>query len=243
MQRLKLLGLALIAVFALGAAVASVASAESAGIKLLPDTGEAAGSTFSVKGKAGERPLFETAAGNKVECEKLAGNGTAVTDPLGTVTLEFQGCEEPATKFKCTGLADTTTGNITFPAEYHFRYLLPETNKGVQLLILIEHVHFSCTALALILVSGCVGSMDLENASGSMLQDELVKSFLVLFLQSPKGKQEITSVDNEADTAMETCELLSMKNAGGNEKAGELAHATLEKFTKEGKEIEVLLMH
>ena len=104
MQRLKLLGLALITVFALGAAAASVASAESAGIMMLPDSNAgAAGMTFSFASTAGEKTFLETLAGTTVTCSSVSGTGTASSDPLGKVTFKFVGCEI-AGLAKCTGL-------------------------------------------------------------------------------------------------------------------------------------------
>jgi hypothetical protein len=237
MQRLKLLGLAMFAVFALGAAGASVASAETAGINMLPG----AGTKFSFASTAGEKTRLETLAGTKVECSSVSGKGEATSDPLGTVTFNFVGCEIPGLA-KCTGLSNTTAGEITVKGEYHFRYLLPSPNSGVQLVILIEHVHFSCS-IVLVLVLGCVSSMNLEKSKGGgVLGEELVKSYFVNFLQE-KGDQKPTEIDNEAGTAMEACTLKTMKGTEEYESSGQLGSGTVTEFTNGGNPVTILLMH
>jgi hypothetical protein len=199
-----------------------------------------AGTTFSFK-SAGKTVLLSV---NKlrIECEKVKGTGKATSDPLGEATFIFENCESVLgiVKAKCTGLSDTTTGNITVNAEYHLRYLLPSPNSGVQLAILLAHVHFSC-GIVLVLVLGCVSSMDLEKAAGGTLGDELVKSIKVDFLQE-NGQEKPAEIDNEAGTAMETCVLKVMTGANVDEEAGQQGEGTIEAF-KNGTETEVLMMH
>jgi hypothetical protein len=242
MRFIKQFSLALIAVFALGAATASVASAESAGIMMLPDSNEgAAGMTFSFASTTGERWVWETVGGKKIECTGVTGSGTASSDPLGSVAFKVVGCEEPALKVKCQSGA--TTGEIAFTAEYHYRYLLPSPNSGVQMAILLPTagIVFKCSIVE-VKVKGCVSSMDLEKGKGTgVLGDELVKSFFVNFLQE-KGIQKPTSIDNEAATEMVSCVLMTTMS-GKTEESGQLGSGTVEKFEKAKVATEVLLMH
>jgi hypothetical protein len=226
MQRLKLLGLALIAVFALGAAAASVASA---------------GTTFNFASTAGEKTRLETTGKEKIECTSVSGSGKATSDELGTVTFNFIGCEEPSLKVKCTGLSNTTTGEITVTGEYHFRYLLPEPNSGVQLVILINHVHFSCS-IALFLVLGCVSSMDLEKSKGGgNLEETLITSYFVNFLQE-NGVQKPNTID--PGEPMTSCTLKTMKGTGAEVESGQLGSGTVNEFKNEGgTAVTILLMH
>jgi len=238
MQRLKLLGLSLIAVFALGAAAASVASAETAGINQLPGVG----TTSSFTSKAGENTVLENLKGTKIECKSVAGKTKATSDTLGTVVFEFKGCEEPATKVKCTTSGKSAGEILIDTAEYHYRYLLPATTSGVQLVILLgETVVFKCSIIP-VDVTGCVSSMDLQkSATTGNLEEELVNSYFVNFLQTG-GMQGITSIDNEAGTAMETCELKATIN-GETLDAGQLGSGTVSGFENGGRGVTVLLMH
>jgi hypothetical protein len=242
MKSIKRFSLALIAVFALGAAAASVASAESAGIMMLPDSNEgAAGMTFSFTSTAGEKPLWETVGKKAISCTGVSGTGTASSDPLGSVAFKFVGCEEPALKVKCQSGA--TTGEIAFTAEYHYRYLLPSPNSGVQQVILLPTagIVFKCSIVE-VKIKGCFSSMDLEKGKGTgVLGDELVKSFFGSLLQE-KGKQKPSEIDNEATTAMESC-VPTITTSGKTEEAGLLGSFTVEKFAKGGVESEILLMH
>jgi hypothetical protein len=221
MKRMKLLGLVLIAVFALSAVVSAVASAEIRP-NLLPVTAK-------VNLKNVGNTKLETMAENgfpalAVECKKLkgsgAGNGTDGTS--GTVTLEFEECENPVLKTKCTGLnAGEATGNIKVEsAEFKLRYLLPAAGSGVNIAISLtnKHVHFSCS-LVLVLVLGCASSKDIP--------ETLTAGFNVEFLQTA-GLQEPKAIDNVAQTGMEACELEAMTGANEYVKAGQLGTVKLE---------------
>jgi hypothetical protein len=221
MKRMKLLGLVLIAVFALSGAVSAVASAETLP-NLLPVNAK-----FNLKNEGNTKlETMEEGGFPKlvVECKKLKGkgegNGTDGTS--GTVTFEFEECENPILKTKCTGLnAGEITGNIKVEnAAFDLRYLLPATGSGVHFVVLLtgKHVHFSCS-LVLVLVLGCVSSMDVLTT--------LAASFTVNFLQTA-GLQEPKEIDNAAHTGMEPCELESMTGANAYVKAGQLGTGKLE---------------
>jgi hypothetical protein len=223
MQRLKLLGLALVATFAFGAMASAAASAAEELPSMLPSNG-----TFSI---SATNPEFLNEPGTlNVKCEKLKGNGAGEGGENGMdgkVTLEFENCEGTISgvKAKCKGLADTVEGKITVKAKFNLRYLLPSTEKKVNVAILLteEHVHFSCS-IVLVLVLGCVASDDISPLN--TLTKTVTANFLV---EKPAGKdiQVVKEIDNLAATAMEACSLKVMTGSNADEPGFQLTNSTL----------------
>ena len=86
MQRLRLLGIALMAIFALGAVASATASAEEIGI--LPGKG----TTFTSEGAKANTfvHVLETTKGSKISCTKLTNKGEMKTDLEGKVTIDYE---------------------------------------------------------------------------------------------------------------------------------------------------------
>jgi len=232
MRRIGLLGLT---VAVLGLVSAGLSSVAQAALGLLPGGGGGGeGITMKIKGGGGGGSIgWETLGGKKVECNVVEGVAKSLHDDEGEIELKYKECKEPALGTTCTGLADTS-GNITIPATYYFRYLLPSTGSGVNLAILIGQVHFSCS-LVLVLVSGCYSSADATPLS------TLTKELKINFLEE-KGDQKPTEIDNKAGTAMESCVLKMKFGSGAEESAALFWNETVSKFEQGGKAIEVLLM-
>jgi hypothetical protein len=139
MRRLSLIGLALIAVLALGAFAASTAFALP---ELLPhgswtgkDDGGAAKPTLEISGST-----------NIVICESGAtANGADETDTLGLFHIDFLGCVIKGTAVKCESASDTA-GTILLLGTYHYVFdtLGAGESLGVAILFLPEHLHFTC---------------------------------------------------------------------------------------------------
>src|ERR1700694_1168900 len=239
MQRLKLLGLALIAVFAFSAMASAVASAETEEKpNALP-----VGVKFTVA-NVGEPELLTVTGVLKVLCKKLKGSGemNAHLGMDGKVSLLFEECKATVgiVTGACTSLtAGVPAGDIhVLGAAVNLRYLLPSSEKKVHLLILIhesseDHVHYTCVGLALYLESGCVASDDITT-------NELLSTLTVKFLVKKTGTEDEqqNSVDNLPATAMETCELSVMKGSEANERVYELAEWQL--TTEAGKTILIM---
>src|SRR4029077_5595986 len=161
MRRFKLLGLILVAVFASAAALSS--SAFAALPQNLPEsakertwTGENDGT-----GADAEPQLLSKELGS-VKCKKAPATGTEeVGKPLGLFHISFEGCTSEVTKKACTGLGDSE-GTILVLGTWHlvFDQLKPELLTAV--LFLIEHMHFSCSAIVLILVLGTLVCLHLK---------------------------------------------------------------------------------
>lgn len=104
-------------------------------------------------GESGKYTL-ETLSKSKVECEKSKAEGTIEeTKPLGLFHITLESCKSSGVS--CTGLGDKS-GEILVLGTYHLVFdklgaLLSEA--GVGILFLLEHVHFTCV-IVLVLVLG-----------------------------------------------------------------------------------------
>jgi hypothetical protein len=157
-RQVKLLGLALLAVFALGAVLSSVASALDL-IQILPLgsrnwTGENDGTA---------EPELVGLFGS-VKCKKAAASGTEEEKhPLGEYHIEFKECKDNLNN-NCTGIGDEpTTGLILALGTWHLVYDVDSTSElGLATLFLQSTVvKFKCGGL-LIEVKGEVLCLDLE---------------------------------------------------------------------------------
>jgi len=228
MKRLKLIGLAIFAVFALSACAAATASAEET--RFLPE-----GTTkFTVKSGAGKLTSPEA----EIACLSDSGKGEITSKRLGTFEVEFKDCEEPKLKVKCSSLEHKDSlGLILVMGEFHLRMGLTSEGQPLPLIaFLILHLHILCSIL-LLLVLGCVvGKID-----GNLT---LLLSSLLVLLATKAGEKninELTSVDNDAETTMETCKL-TVEQGGVASQGGEVTEEEIEKFEQGGKSVTILVM-
>lgn len=156
MRRLKLLGLALLAVFASAAALSSSALALE-----LPENLPVSESTRTFTGKNEGETEFKTVGIAPVKCTEVTGEGSEeAKKPLGTVHFDFKNCttEESGLKVKCTGLGETTSGTILVLGTWHLVFDRKKGGTFAELttgpLFLISLVHFSCSSLILVEVHG-----------------------------------------------------------------------------------------
>jgi hypothetical protein len=87
MRRLKLLGLTLMAVFALGAVASATASAEPT-VAFLPGTTETNFTTTSGTG------LLESSNKKAITCTKDKASGNIKTSDEGSASVDFEGCKQ-----------------------------------------------------------------------------------------------------------------------------------------------------
>jgi hypothetical protein len=99
MKRLRIIGLALLALFALGAVSAATASAEEGFLPLKLKKIQVLGS----------KVLLQTSGAAAIHCLKLTGTGAFTTDSHGTGTLDFDECEVFGTGFAVYSLGDKKT--------------------------------------------------------------------------------------------------------------------------------------
>jgi len=229
MKRLKLLGLAIFAAFALSACAAATASAENS---FLPEGTELVPVKFKVKSGAGKLTSPEA----EIKCLSDSGTGEITSKRLGKFEVEFILCEEPKLKVSCSSLEHKdSTLKILVMGEFHMRMGLTTQPLGL-ITFLILHVHILCSLL-LILVLGCVVGSILPLNTLSATAEVLLK----VKAGAEKNINEITTVDNEAETEMETCKL-TVEQGGVASQGGEETHEELEKFEKGGVATNILIM-
>jgi hypothetical protein len=157
MQRLKVLVLALFALFALGVVMAGAASAE---LPQLLTAGGVKVTSEKYTGTSGETKLTdgtETVSCKTSTSEGELKNETTAKGYLGPVHVNFKECTSKTFigNATCTGEGDTS-GNILFLGETHLVYD-SLTTLGVAVLFLIPRFHFTCSLFGvneLLLVEG-----------------------------------------------------------------------------------------
>jgi len=152
MHRLKILGFALMAVFALSAIASATASALP---EVLNEAAEQASQKFT--GTSGATELIKL-NGKKVECAASTAEGLIEKGkPLGLFHIHFTNCKGLAGA-SCTGEGDKEK-EILVLGTFHIVYdkLTSEGSLGAAILFLIPRFHFTCTLFTvkvLILVQG-----------------------------------------------------------------------------------------
>jgi hypothetical protein len=211
MKRFRLLGLVLLAVFALGATMAASASAalpELLGNKAFPK---------SWTGKSVGTATLETLAGGKIECNAATADGEQLTDTLGDYHLHFTLC-------KLVGVGPCNTegdseGVILTLGEYHYvdDFLGTPATLGVAILFLVN-THILCDPV-LILVTGHVLCLILKPLESNVTHEFHCKAVSA-------GMPEDKHWWNDAGVE-ETAVLLSNVNEGAFEESAEIALGTV----------------
>jgi hypothetical protein len=235
MTRIRLLGVSLMAVFAIFALTASMASAEEEKTKMLP----AAGVSFTSK-QVGEGVLEQKEGTFTVKCKKGKGSGTIETANLGKYTTLFEECKDSAGG-KCTGASDAVE-TILNKGLFHF-WLALELLNGKNTLVgalafLPEELHFTCVDLGvnvLVLVNGCVAAL-------ATPLNELTTVTKDVFAQTG-GVQLIIKVLPAGSTVEEECKLLSAVGAGAFKQSGLKGEAENENFKVGETKPTILLMN
>lgn len=142
MQHFRILGMALMVVFALGAVVSATASAEVVILPLL--TAEEKWTGVSGLGTLEVLPggIF-----HQIVCTKDKTEGTfEAKKPLGLFHITLEGCKNSGSA--CTGLGDAS-GVILLLGTFHlvFDKLGAGVELGVGMLFLLESVHLTCFSL------------------------------------------------------------------------------------------------
>jgi hypothetical protein len=223
MRGLRRLSVALMVGFSL--AVAATSTAQAVELKFLPEK-----SSFKLKSIGSV--LLKTLGNKQITCLSLTGSGESHSERLGEMVLFFLDCLEVSLKIKCTGLSDTTTGNITISGEWHLRHLLSPDTEHFNVAILLSAVHFSCAGL-LFTVNGCIASNDLTYLKSIWVAGTLAEQFGLSFAQTG-GDPNVSSIDTDNSLGMEACTLLTKQEAGTSESTGLEGSSEVEKCEKGG---------
>ena len=139
--RIRMIGLALVAVFAMAAIVASAASAA------LPEQVPAAGKFTGTSGAS----TFETKSGEKVKCssDAIAGEITGAKTSKSTIT--FKGCEAFGLKCNSSGAG---SGEIVLNVTGELVYIMKSTKEVGLLNTLSAELTIKCSAFQTLKVKG-----------------------------------------------------------------------------------------
>jgi hypothetical protein len=210
MYRLKVLLLACLAVFMLGAIASAVASAE---VSLPEFTVETNGSGTSSKGELALEGTSIKCESGKNTFKRISGNKR-----LGTFTITFETCKGPATVGKCWSLGDPK-GTILVGGEWHLvRSTKGETEPLIWLLFASadnkEAIHLECEkVLELTLIWG--------NVLLTITPFKTKTKSFELSVKRSGEKQEITRYENNEGKEVEAEGLKASVDGGATRSAGE----------------------
>jgi hypothetical protein len=214
MKRLNLLGVVLIAVFALSAFATSAAFALP---EHLPSKEK-----WSGKNDGAEAPKLEAVSGTKVECVKAKGSGEDTSTTLGKFTITFEECKTPSFfNAKCNTSGDAA-GVILSTGEYHYVYDSLSPSLGIAILFLPNETVFECSTF----LKTKVKSQSANGGLVCLILEPTMKQVTHLFhCEQEKGKQKEKRYWNDKTEEIKNAELLCSLNGGAFEECSELALA------------------
>ena len=160
-RRAKLLGLALVAVFA-----SAVAMSASASALTLPENLPVSATERTFTGKAVGATLLQITGGTlePVECETApTEGGEEAGKPLGPFHIHFTKCttKSGGTTVTCTGLSEAA-GIILVLGTWHLVFDEKSPELLTAMLFLLETTHYNCSALVLVELTGSVLCLELK---------------------------------------------------------------------------------
>jgi hypothetical protein len=210
MKRFRLMGLAVLALFALATAVASTTSAFL--LENLPEKAR------TITDKSNGPTLLETVGGTAVECTSAPSTETEENfkPPSGAFHIGFSGCtsKKPVNGLKCTGTGDSA-GSILALGSWN---LVFDKNPGTTILVtamlfLLTPLKFVCGAeIVTVEVKGSVLCLHLNPTVSTKTHE--------FHCVQTKGSQEETRWWNTNGTEG-TSQLLTAVNGGAFEQSGQ----------------------
>ena len=219
MQRFRILGVALVAMFALSAVVSATASAE---VKILPAL--TAEEKWTGESGAGTLEALPGGSTHEVACKKDKSEGTFEQNkPLGLFHITFEGCTAGFGTLTCTGLGEGN-GIILSLGSAHLVWDKLGAELGTGVLFLPEPTHFLCVGLGkdvLFLVTGEVLCLMKSSVP-------LTKHFEIV-CEGTKGDPGETTYWNEGGTEVKMGEekLLTSENEGAGAMSSEKTTALI----------------
>jgi hypothetical protein len=210
MRRIRQLGLALLAIFALGAVAATTASAEETGNPQLlsPTTVKFTSRSFTSTLTPSANPA------RAITCVADTDSGEFKALRTGSVTIDFTGCTAEKEAVKCRSLGDAL-GTILTGGPANLIDVLISQVLRLAILIDITNLHLECQGGLLFIVNGSVIGVFDGVTSGSAFS-----SAKILFEQSG-GIQAIRECDLPTELCKEKHELTVQINGEPAESAGE----------------------
>ncbi|HWY17772.1 MAG TPA: hypothetical protein VNY27_03570 [Solirubrobacteraceae bacterium] len=191
MRAVRLVGLSLMAVFAISAVAASSASAGELLFKA--GTGNIVGGGFL---SSGGLSVLQSKGGSKVHCKEVRSHGKFLSTTLGDVLIRFLGCTTVAfgsVTLNCTSTG-AGTGEIHLPLAttlFHLglAHLGANTSIPAVDVLLDEEVKFKCGVNSVTVKGAAIGAL-LVNGSQAPL-NTLEKEVTLEYKESAQGVQEL----------------------------------------------------
>jgi hypothetical protein len=221
MQRFRLLGIALMAIFAISAIASATAAAENP--EILPAPTAKSPLKFTSEGlDAKKEYILETTKKLTIICKTVTNKGEFTSQDSGTVTIDFEGCTAKGVKCLAEGdvngtilvfgdinLVDLKKAGLALKESLGFEILPLNPSKENKLLI-------TCGILKTEVVGSVLGREDKLKELGKTKTGEL------LFDQK-EGEQEFTECELLLAFCGKKVFRLESNLGGGFELAGELA--------------------
>jgi Zn finger protein HypA/HybF involved in hydrogenase expression len=231
MKRIRILGLALLALFAFGVVIASTAAAEEkepAGLLFLPKEEP----PVVLEGSGGASKLETLPGKTAINCTANTFKGTAGTKgethvTLGAVTIDFTGCTGPlgvaCSSENAKGEKDPAK-TILVVGDLHFVSLETAAGKlvpGVQI-ILLEAVKLNCAGISVIVEGVAIG--EIIGASASQDVTGITLNFVAIPSLLPCDKNDkLCKEEKEKFACPKSGSLCSKVGGGESENADQIA--------------------
>jgi hypothetical protein len=236
MKRIRILGLAMLALFAFGAVVAATAAAEEkepAGLLFL----EKEGPPVKMEGTGGTATLETLPGGAKIVCTANTFKATAGVKgethvTLGTVTIDFTGCTFGAEgAISCSseteaGVKDAAK-TILVEADLHFVSLETSAGKLVPglFVMLLKDVIINCGGTKILVLGIAIG--EVEKASATADVTEIGLNFVAIPKLLACDKNDKLCKEEKEKFACATSGSLCANVTGTHESADQVAKATV----------------
>jgi hypothetical protein len=234
MKRISIVGLFLMAVFALSAMAASSASAADL-LARIAGGGSVAGVTFL---SSANLPLLFTHSAKSIHCKHVTNHGKFLSATLGNVLIRFLGC---TSKEGLVNVACNTPGagsgeiHLSLSTLFHLGLAHLGTNRTIPAIAILlgKIIEIQCSLIKIEVRGNVIGA--LQKANGEPVELEKSLSTMNLnFQQTANGLQHLRLILMPGSTTPTTYDLESSFAAGIFELASEVANATLDGFTTSG---------
>jgi hypothetical protein len=239
MKRIRIVGLCLMAVFALSAVAASSASA--ADLLFKATSGNIVGGGFL---SSGGLSLLRAVGGSTIHCKKVDNHGKFLSTTLGDVLILFLGCttEVFGSTVNCT-TSGAGAGEIHLPLAttlFHLGLAHLGTNTSIPAIdiLLDEQVKFKCSVATVTVKGDVVGALLVNGSQAPLNKPE--PNVTLEFKETSSGVQELKEFLMPGG-GLVTHHLTSTILA--EEESGETSKDTLDGFTNSaGGSVEIELV-
>ena len=230
MKRIRIVGLCLVAIFALSATAASSASAGELLFKAV--TGSIVGGGFL---SASGLVLLVTHTGKLIHCKDITSHGLFLSSTLGNILIRLLGCTAKEGITVNCNTAGAGTGEIHLPLTTLFHLGLAHLGintsiPAIAVLLGPKGIELECTKLIGIKITGAViGALQKANGEPAKL-NESFKEINLVYKQTANGEQELRLILMPGG-ALQTYDLSTSFNGAPAELFSEKTTDTLDGFT------------